>query len=162
MAVFWKGKRGGGGQPLASLFFSFSFFFFFLFPFSFLCVQCFSTKRNETNRNEMKLCGSYSSFMNDLDMSPKKENSDNLYIRNSTSFIDIIFDNSLLRLRVTGKLYPWTCKLSLSFFISLPCSSDVDEKSKRGGGIIINGKWNETNLGIYIYIYICRYLQMVL
>lgn len=68
-----KAKRGGvlgreGGQPFAS-------FFLLFFPFSlFFSVQCFSTKRNETKRNEMKLCGSYSSFMNDLEMSPKKEN----------------------------------------------------------------------------------------
>lgn len=64
VALFWEGKRGG--QPFASFF----FFFLFLFPFFFL----FSVfLRNETKRSEMKLCGSYSSFMNDLEMSPKKE-----------------------------------------------------------------------------------------
>lgn len=80
----------------------------------------------------------------------KKRISDNLYIRNSTSFIYIIFNNSLLRLRVTGKLYPGTCKLSLSVFMSVPRSSD--EKSKRGGGIIIYGIRS-----IYIYIYTSRW-----
>lgn len=71
VAVFWEGKRRGGGQPFASF-----FLFFFLFPFSFFlffCVQCFSTKRNETKRNKAQVCGSYSSFMNDLEMSPKKK-----------------------------------------------------------------------------------------
>lgn len=148
--VLGREERGGGSllHPFSFPFFLFSFFLF-LFPFSLFSVFL----RNETKRNEMKLCGSNSSFMNDLEMSPKKKNSDNLYIRNSTSFIDIIFKSSLLRLRVKRKLCPWTCKLSLSFFMSVPHLSD--EKSKRGGGIIIYGVRS-----IYTYIYI--YLQMVL
>lgn len=131
-----KAKRGGvlgreereRGPAFCILFL---FLLFFLFPFFPFFVFTFFY---ETKRNEMKLCGSYSSFMNDLEMSPKRI-SDNLYIENSTSFIYIIFNNSLLRLRVTRKLCPWTCKLSLSFFMSVLRSSD--EESKRGG--IING-----------------------
>lgn len=144
-----KAKRGGvlgreEREAGASLLhpFSFPFPFFFSF-FLFFCSVFFL--RNEMKRNEAmrELFFFYERFG---DVS-KKRISDNLYIRNSTSFIYIIFNNSLLRLRVTGKLYPGTCKLSLSFFMSVPRSSD--EESKRGGGIIIYG-----TRSIYTYIYI--------
>lgn len=84
--VLGRRERGGGSllHPFSFSFFPFSFLFFPFFVFSVFL-------RNETKRNETKLRGSYSSFMNDLEMSPKKRISDNLYIRNSTSFIDIIF-----------------------------------------------------------------------
>lgn len=78
--------------------------FSFLISFSFFLsyVQFFlrnETKRNETKRNETKR----NEAMRELfffyerygDVSEKRI-SDNLYIRNSTSFIDIIFNNSLL------------------------------------------------------------------
>lgn len=60
-----EGKRGGSLlHPFSFLlFFSFFLFFFPFFLFSFFY---------ETKQNEIKLCGSYSSFMNDLEMSPKK------------------------------------------------------------------------------------------
>lgn len=72
----WRcfGKGREGGQPFASFLFSFFFFSFFVFFFPFFVSSLFyEPKRNETKRNETKLCGSNSSFMTDLEMSPKKE-----------------------------------------------------------------------------------------